>query len=257
MLGKLIKYDLKWVFKVLVVFYILTMVFALLGRGFSLIDNSSIFDFVSKISIGTAISLSISGLINNIMRLWARFVVNVYKDESYLTHTLPVKKRDIYLAKVFSGLITMSVSFIVALINLVICYSWDTLCDFVKMIVPGDFTVIIVLGLIVIALEILFLLFLGYLGIIIGHRYNDNKIVTSIICSFGIYMGCSFGVLVILLILGLFNNDIMQLFTSSNMVMDAGFLKFILIIALVIYLIYIILCNIVANRLFSKGVNVE
>ena len=49
----------------------------------------------------------------------------------------------------------------------------------------------------------------------------------------------------------------MQLFTSSNMVMDTGLLKFILVLALIIYLTYIILCNIVANKLLSKGVNVE
>ena len=46
MLGKLLKYDLKWVYKVVVVFYILSFVFSAIGRGLSLIENSIIFSIV-------------------------------------------------------------------------------------------------------------------------------------------------------------------------------------------------------------------
>ena len=39
MLGKLLKYDLKWVYKVVVVFYILAFIFSVIGRGLSTIKN--------------------------------------------------------------------------------------------------------------------------------------------------------------------------------------------------------------------------
>ena len=35
MLGKLLKYDLKWIYKLIVIYYGLALVFALIGRGLS------------------------------------------------------------------------------------------------------------------------------------------------------------------------------------------------------------------------------
>ena len=43
MLGKLLKYDLKWGYKPLVVFYILSLFFAVLAKVFQQIENSLIF----------------------------------------------------------------------------------------------------------------------------------------------------------------------------------------------------------------------
>ena len=48
MLGKLLKYDLKWVYKIVVIYYGLALVFAIIGRLLSFIDNSFIFDVISK-----------------------------------------------------------------------------------------------------------------------------------------------------------------------------------------------------------------
>ena len=104
MLGKLLKYDLKWVYKVVVVFYILAFIFSVIGRGLRLIENSLVFSVVTQIVFGIAISMMVSSLINCLMRLWARFIRNVYKDESYLTHTLPVEKKTIYASKVISAI---------------------------------------------------------------------------------------------------------------------------------------------------------
>ena len=71
------------------------------------IENSLVFEIVSQIAFGTAISMMVSSLINTLMRSWVRFVRNVYKDESYLTHTLPVEKNSIYISKVITALITI------------------------------------------------------------------------------------------------------------------------------------------------------
>ena len=48
MLGKLLKYDLKWVYKVVVVFYILSLFFSIIGRALSLIENSIVFSIVTR-----------------------------------------------------------------------------------------------------------------------------------------------------------------------------------------------------------------
>src|SRR5574344_1912963 len=100
MLLKVLKYDLKFTYKNLIIFYTLSLVFALLGRICSIFDTSGIMLILSKINNGITISMIVSVIINNLMRVWARLVLNFYKDESYLTHTLPVKKSTLYLSKV-------------------------------------------------------------------------------------------------------------------------------------------------------------
>ena len=119
MLGKLLKYDLKWIYKNLVIFYSLALIFAVIGKGLSFIDNSAAFYFLSKFSYGVSTSLLFSILINNLMRIWARVVQNVYKDEAYLTHTLPVTKKEIYLSKLFSTVITLFTSTVMIIICLI------------------------------------------------------------------------------------------------------------------------------------------
>ena len=257
MLRKLLKYDLKWIYKLIVIYYGLALVFALIGRGLSLIDNSLVFDVISKISCGTSVAMMFNILINNIIRIWVRYIQNVYKDESYLTHTLPVTKSEIYLSKVLSGLITMTTSIVVVLVSFVICYWSDSLVDFIKMIYPGLSWSVIVLTGIVVILELLFLLFLGLLAITIGYRNNHKKLVKSFASGFIIYMTSSFISLSVLFIIGLFNKDILNLFTSMNAVVSMDILKWLLGIAAIIYLVYIVLCNIISNKLLQKGVNVD
>ena len=99
MLGRLMKYDLKWEFKPLIVFYILALFFSILARGLSNIENSLIFNIITQICYGSAITMMINIIINSLMRCWVRFLRNIYKDEAYLTHTLPVNKKDIFFIK--------------------------------------------------------------------------------------------------------------------------------------------------------------
>ena len=108
MLKKLLKYDLKNVYKVLIVFYILSLFFAILARIFLNIENSFILNVIGKICSGVTISMIANILINNLMRLWVRFKTNLYSDESYLTHTLPVDKKTLYLSKIFSAVLSLS-----------------------------------------------------------------------------------------------------------------------------------------------------
>ena len=82
MLLKVLKYDLKFTYKNLIIFYSLSLFFALLGRICGLFDNSGIMLILSKINNGIAVSMLVSVLINNLMRVWARLVLNFYKDSS-------------------------------------------------------------------------------------------------------------------------------------------------------------------------------
>ena len=122
MLKKLLKYDLKNVYKVLVVFYLLLFFFAVLTRLFLYVDNSFIFEIIGKICSGTTIAMFFNIIINNMMRLWVRFKTNFYSDESYLTHTLPVDKKTLYLSKTLTSIITLITSALVICLSAIYFY---------------------------------------------------------------------------------------------------------------------------------------
>ena len=122
MLMKLLKYDLKNMYKFLVVFYILSIFFALTTRLFFSIDDTTIIKIIGQISVGCMFAMIANIFINNIMRCFVRFRDTLYKDESYLTHTLPIKKSEIYNSKFILSFITLLSSFLVILLTLFIAY---------------------------------------------------------------------------------------------------------------------------------------
>jgi len=263
MLGKLLKYDLKWVYKLVVIFYCLAFIFSVIGRAFGEIENSLVFDIVSKIAFGFAISMMVSSLINCLMRLWARFVRNVYKDESYLTHTLPVKKQEIFASKVISGVVTVFTTMIVVIICLFICYYSEANMEVLKGLLELAATTynttvlnLLLLVAIVIFLEIVYALLIGYLGIILGHKSNKNKMVRSIVISFALYFAFQTLTLGIICIYGLFNPNVMNLINTTDII-NVDAIKSVMYVGVGIYVVYIMALYIWGNKQFKKGVNVE
>ena len=263
MLGKLLKYDLKWVYKLVVIFYILAFIFSVIGRVFGEIENSLVFNIVSQISFGFAISMMASSLINSLMRLWVRVVRNVYKDESYLTHTLPVKKQEIFASKVISGVVCVFTTMIVIIICLFICYYSDAnmeiLKGFLELAATTYNTTVLNLLLLVAAvifLEIVYTLLIGYVGIILGHKSNKNKMVRSIIIGFILYLVFQGLTLGLIAVLGLFNSDIMNLINTTDIV-NVEAIKSVMYVGIGIYVVYSIILYYLGKRHLNKGVNVE
>ena len=262
MLKKLLKYDLKWCFKPLLVFYILTLFLAIVIRVVESFKQTFILLIIDKIACGALISMIISILINLFMRNWVRFIQNIYKDESYLTHTLPVTKHEIFLSKILTAIITLLTSFIVIIICLAIATlnenTWFFLKDSLeKSAIYFNSSVFSLIALMIITIffETLFIIMSGILGIIIGHRSNNFKIVKSIVYGFIIYIIFSALSLGILYISGLIDPSIMSLF--NNIKISSSSMKKMLTIGILEYFIYITLMYILGNKLLNKGVNVD
>ena len=262
MLGKLLKYDLKWIYKLVIVFYALAFIFYLFSRMFLSIGDSLLWSILSKISSGIAISMLVSSIINTLMRSWVRFVRNIYKDEGYLTNTLPVSKRDIYLSKVLSSIIVMLTTTIVIITCLFICYYSKENIDILKKVLEmtassyntSVIKLILTIGMIFF-LELTFILLVGYTGIIIGHSSNNNKIVKSIIWAFGMYIFTQLITIGLIYIIGLFNKDIMNIITT-NIVSIKG-IKNILVGGIVMYIIYNIIYYFIGKCQLEKGINID
>ena len=263
MLGKLLKYDLKWVYKLIVVFYILALTFSLIGRGFAEIENSLICEIVSKIAFGTAISMMVSGLINCLMRSWVRFTRNMYKDESYLTHTLPIEKKKIFASKVITGIIAVFTSMVIIIICLFICYYSEANMEILKSMLELAATTynttvlnLLLLVAIVIFLELVYALLIGYVGIILGHRTNKNKMARSIVIGFVLYFIFQSLTLGIIAIYGLFNPEVMNLINTTDIV-NVEAIKSVMYAGIGIYIVYAIILYLLGKIYLNKGVNVE
>ena len=95
----------------------------------------------------------------------------------------------------------------------------------------------------------------GILGIIIGHRSNNLKIVKSIIIGFAIYMILSSISVGTLFVAGLLNSDIMSLF--NNLEVSSNALKSMMLVGILVYAIYNFGIYFIGNKLLNKGIDVD
>ena len=263
MLKKLLKYDIENIFKVLIIFYSLALFFAVLTRLFLNIENSFILNIIGKICSGVLISMIFNIIINNLMRVWIRFKNNFFGDESYLTHTLPVEKKTLYLSKILTAIITLFVSVLVSSLSLFIAYYSK---DFMLMLKEslGMVASIYNSSIIQIILMLLFVLFIeftnilqcGFTGILLGNKMNNNKIGYSVLYGFVSFWISQIIVMFFVFIAGVFNKDIMNLIFTNELI-NINSIKIIIYLAIIFYVILIIIGYILNIKLFKKGVNVD
>lgn len=263
MLKNVLKYDLKSVLKVLVIFYSLALFFGSLTRIFLNVNDSFILNIIGQVCSGVTIAMLFNIIINNLMRLWVRFKSNLYADESYLTHTLPVEKKTLYLSKFITTIITLFISMLVIALTLFIAYYSKDNMELVKKVllpVANSYHV----SLVKVLLAFLFVLFLelanavqaGYMGIILGHKMNNAKMAFSVLFGFGAYVMTQILAVASLFVVALFNKDIMNLFFTND-ITNINIIKTIICLAIIIYIITLMLGYFINLHVFKKGVNVD
>ena len=264
MLIKLLKYDLKYMIKNMSVFYILSIFFAITTRLLSLPEQTVMIGILSKISSGCMIAMIANIVINVMMRSWVRFRDSLYKDEAYLTHTLPVTKNDLYNSKFIQTLIFFFIGFVISILSLFIAYYtpdiWLIIKEYIKTITIGfnmSMAFFIAMAIALIFLELFNAIQCGFLGIILGYRKNNGKIGFSVLFGFIIYLIAQTLVLALVFVYGLFDSTVMELFKSGTISIDVNAFKILAIISSILYLLIIFSMSIVCKKLLNKGVNIE
>ena len=264
MLNKLLKYDLKYMIKNMSIFYILAIFFAITTRLLTYVDQSVMVNILYSISLGCMFAMIANILINTMMRSWVRFNNSLYKDESYLTHTLPVTKSDIYNSKFIQTLIFFVIGFVIILISLFIAYyskdNWASLREFIKTLTTGlnmSTAFFLIMAITIIFLEVFNAIQCGFLGLILGHKLNNNKIAFSIIFGFIAYLLSQSLVLALVFVYGLFDPTVMELFKTATVSIDVDAFKLLAIISSVLYIIIITVMSIICKIELKKGVNIE
>ena len=261
MLSKLFKYDFKWMTKVTYIYALILVVISIALKIVESVDQTFLLVILDKILVSMFISCVVSILLTCSIRIWVRFINNFYKDESYLTHTLPVTKNELFNSKVLAGICSLLLSVLVIVICLAFVYLNKSTIEELKMMwdslvatYNSVFAVLFVIGLVLlIILEIIYIMMAGVLGITIGHRSNNFKMIKSIavgLISYGLLSAMSLGVIAI--VSKIIDYDIIgNGFPSMNYLIGVGSA------GLAVYLIYNIVYYLIAKKVFNKGVNVD
>ncbi len=260
MLRKLLKYDLKAIFKFLAIFYTLAIIFAIITRILFANNNSLFVTIFAYIFNGATIAMIANILINNLMRAWVYFKGNLYGDEGYLMHTLPVPRKNLYISKFLMGLITLTVSTLIIVAVMIIAWltpeSFEALKNFLApMAELLDSTVVemIILTIFVVFLEVLVMLFSGYTGIILGFKKINNRTGWSILFGFVCYIVIQLIILAGMFILAGVDPKIGEsLFASDRLIPELSALKPVYVQSIIIYFVLIAINYLLSKRWFRK-----
>lgn len=206
MLKKLFVHEWKDSWKLVTLFNVILLVFTIIGI-FAL-SNGNWVEAMDKNAWYASIYISYFmlyyfailalGFATNLYFL-LRFYKNLYTDQGYLMHTLPVTSHQLILSKAFVMYIWQLISGFVMMISILLLVNSLVLgiedinifkailqeLDFSDLdIKPIHVLIILVIVLIVIGSQISSIMF-GYLAISLGQLSKNHKLISSI----GIYMG--------------------------------------------------------------------
>ena len=85
MLGKLLKHDLKWVYKLIIIFYILALIFAIIGRGLISIENSIVFNILGQICLPFTILWFFISILAIVLDDWIRYIMFDEEQPHYIS----------------------------------------------------------------------------------------------------------------------------------------------------------------------------
>ncbi len=259
MLKKLIKYDFLWMNRNMVIIFAITAILSILTRIASNHTGSVMGDLIFGILRGFTIAAFANIVINSVIRIWERFRQSFYKDEAYLTHTLPVSKNTLYDSKTLSGLGAILLSLAVVIACFFIAFWNNDIYEYFRTVFKdGDMT-FIVFGIFVTAvLEAVYAVNVGMFSLVVGHRSNNARVLRSVILGVFLYFALQSLLLGIIYGLGMFDDSIKAMFgDASNAVISFSTYRTLIIVTDVIYLVLTAALYFAGKKLFTKGVNVE
>lgn len=124
MLGKLIKYEMKSVLRVLIPVYIGLIALSVWMKIILTIDSKNasleIISVISEISVLAYLFMILATGIITLIIIIKRFYKSVLCDEGYLTNTLPVKSETIIIAKMLAALLWVIISIFITFLSSII-----------------------------------------------------------------------------------------------------------------------------------------
>lgn len=246
---KVFKYDFIAVFKRFIPIVIVVFGLSIFARLVNLMDASKNFMTGMLIGIGNTIFIIslVTIMIYTIVLVIVRYVRSLFKDQGYLTHTLPVNKHQLLLSQLLVAVIMTTISILIIILGIFIAYfkpNWiQGMKEFLQGMLEWDSLTLKTIFLVIFCLmtSSLSSIFIIYLGIAFGHAHNKNKTLLSVVYC----MALNYGI-------GIFTNVIQIPFFSSITNIDVY-----LIISIVISLVICIACYFLTIFMMQKHLNLE
>lgn len=225
MLGKLFKHELRAVSKVLIMIHIALLAFSMIGRIVFYLVTTNKFALSDSLSLMTGLYMVVYvfGIFIVTIITWLylakRFQKNLFSDEGYLMHTLPVTPAQHIWSKFFvfglwsvidliaiiaSVLLIFVNSFTLPVIQDSILKIWDTLLQSFHM--SGIVSTIYML--ISSVLSIFFTIFFIYFCICIGNLFKTHKTLGAIGTFLVIYLVMTFTNGIMMVTTGMLNTTV-------------------------------------------------
>lgn len=125
MLRKLLKYDMRAIFRYWWIAAAVTVIMSIVGGfcgrySYQWDDLPLAVNMMLSLARGMAIFCSAALLVLTLVLIFVRFYKNFFSDEGYLTFTLPVTRRQLLLSKVLSGTLGMCAAGAVCIVNVLV-----------------------------------------------------------------------------------------------------------------------------------------
>lgn len=246
---KIFKYDFIAVFKKLIPIFIALPIVAIFLRIVNTISYKNEMASLTLLSVnGLFLFLIVASYIACGVIVLFRYVKSFYKDQGYLTHTLPVSKNCLILSIVITTLLAFLAVSIIIFIATIIAYissnileDLQSLLQSLQIYYTGDYILDLLYNIVIRTISAIEFVLLVFLGIALGYSHNKNKTLMSIIYCLILAFGISF-----------FENSINLLF--SNMIKSANMLN---IIKIIEELIVIGFSYFFTLFTLNKGLNLE
>jgi len=264
MLTKLLKYDFKFMLRKMIFFYFLLIFSSICVRVSKGFDESVIGGFINKFLLMCFVGVLAATFIYLLIGTWIKFRDSFYMDESYLTNTLPVTKNQLYNSKFIVMVCMLLITCVVALTSVVITFYTKDMKLLINAFVKSNadkFNIdkwsFIILMLMAVVIQAINTTQIGFLGIILGYAHNKSKILSSLVYGVCLYWSCQTVLVVVVYIVGLFNQDVMKLFSQTQISPETIGVRYILLGAIVLYIILIMITSALCKLKLNKGINVD
>ena len=202
MLGKLIKYDFKALSRYLIVIHAMLLITAVLGRllfvGRLMSDPGRLSNagaIATIIGIIIYVILFMTAVFGTMLMIAICFYKNLYSDEGYLTHTLPVTRGQLLISKTVSGSVWMLLDMMMVILSLFILVLTRPVLDsfssyWDELLSAMGFPASTGYGKILLAFAVLFIVsavsnvVLIYVSITIGQLFSNHRVLGAVVVYF-------------------------------------------------------------------------
>ncbi len=287
MLGRLIYHEWKDTWKLMtilngavIVLSVLGVIFAATGNitdVFKRNDAGSVWMFVMYVSFVMVYVLGIIALsVGTTLYFYVRFYRNLYTDQGYLMHTLPVTAHELILSKALIAFIWKVIGVLVMSIGIgsiivsfaattgeffreIMPYGREMFDEYVDMVYDGNaglFFLYIIVMLITGIGGLIYSIFMGYASISLGQQAKKNKVLSSVGIFFGINIAVSMATNMI--------NQFIMLFTVRLSAKEAfrpgrfgsASIGISLLMGIIVYVLAV-LFYMISYRIMDKRLNLE